>query len=77
LGLLRSLEFIHFRLVDRYRRLRHQVHGLAGWQERQFLETHLHDDFGDGVFDLAFELCDGFRVYIRYQSDFLVLSVFN
>ena len=56
---------------------RHQVHGLAGWQERQILETQLHDDLGDGLLDLGFELFDSLVVHVRHQSDFFVLSVFN
>lgn len=68
---------LNCRLVDRYRRLRHRADGAAVWQERQLLKAHLHDDLGDGFLNLAFELCDGFRVHDRYQSDFFVLSVFN
>jgi hypothetical protein len=65
------------RFVDRYRRLRHQVHGVADWQVRQLLEAHLHDDLGDGLLDLAFELFGGLLVRLRHQSDFFVLSVFS
>jgi hypothetical protein len=56
---------------------RHQVHGLARWQERQLLETQLHDDLGDGFLDFAFELFDGLGVHVRHQSDLFVLSVFS
>ena len=50
---------------------------VAGWQERQLPDAHLHDGFGDGFLDLAFELFDGLGVQARHQSDFFVLSVFN
>jgi len=56
---------------------RHQVHGVAGWQERQLPDAHLHHDLGNGFLDLAFELFDGLGVQARHQSDFFVLSVFS
>src|SRR5208282_50684 len=68
---------LHSRFVDRYRRLRHQVHGVAGWQVRQLLQAHLHDDLGNGSLDSAFKLFYGLLVQMRHQSDFFVLSVFN
>jgi hypothetical protein len=35
------------------------MHGEAEWHERQPLDAHLHDDFGDGFLVLNFELFDG------------------
>jgi hypothetical protein len=64
-------------LVDGYGGVGHQVHDSAGWQERQLLEAPLHEDFGNGLFDVVFESFGSLGVHIRHQSDFVVLSVFN
>jgi hypothetical protein len=67
----------HGHLIHGDGSFRYQVHCAAGWQERQLPESHLHDDFGDGILDLAFELFNGLGVRLCHQSDFFVLSVFN
>src|SRR6185437_3489605 len=41
------------------------------------LEAHPHDDFGDGLLDLAFQFLDSLLVHKCHQSDFFVFSVFN
>src|SRR4051794_639484 len=46
------------------RRFRHQVHRPPGWQERQSVQAHPHDDLGDGLLDLAFQLVYGLVVHL-------------
>lgn len=54
--------------------------GCTVWRDGKsgrLLNAHLHDHFGDGFHDLAFELFDCPGVHSRHQSVFFVLSVFN
>ena len=77
LGRSLTIIILHGCLVHGDGCVRHQVHRVAGWQERQLPDAHLHDGFGDGFLDLAFELFNGLGVQARHQSDFFVLSVFS
>ena len=45
-------------LIERHRRLRHQVHGLLRREQRQLLELHANDGMSDGFSDFLPQLAD-------------------
>jgi hypothetical protein len=49
-------------------RLRHQVHRPRGWQNRQPFQAQSHDDLGDGLLDVAFQLVYSPLVHLAGSS---------
>jgi hypothetical protein len=48
--------------------LRHQVHRMLRWKEREPFETHFRDAFKNCFFDPLLQLADGFLIHRSYPS---------